>query len=640
MRTPHKLLIIAVGLLLFIVLSLSLPLAAQSSFATNTPAPTREPGAFTTNTPIPTREPAAFATNTVIPTMTPLGPAASQFNYALRLWFERDLLDVLVEQLESLEADDVDAMNAVALTQYELQRRFPGAPHDIEQRERVLQAMLNTPRGMVDMRAIVRATIEDALNNGDIVPPSSEYAGFLIEVSSATIDGRDAMDAVVHILYPANATAASQVLYEEFLMALRDDDGRYTLIISQPDLPAAPYEGIQLVRFDRLGDVNRDTLDELVLIINDGQVNERLLVLNYRNGISVDLTAPRQPIRLGSLVRWETGIESRNAPPIEVLQFRQESDVWGCLSELAVTWNYVNNRYQPTTALNSSYENQDSLACRLHENEPIFALTPLDAIGVVQGALDRYGLEAQGAERAIMVLAMLHALNGDPIRAMDTAQSIAPVDGDTESWIGNQTMTFITLIGQSGSSALDICNALATVSVNGACDVDAVLGRIFNLTTFPAEVPILEQLERMGLAAVESTTISQVGRVDRTAVQFNLAASWWAFAPRNGEFVGESIDTPDGFEDAPTMTELVAMPTADGVYMALVDENDVTGALAMIASLREDTPRLSPAIRYAEALSYDLISDRERARTRFYELWADAPDTIWGQLAGDHLEQR
>src|SRR5262245_8034066 len=72
-------------------------------------------------------------------------PAAPFERYALRLWTEQDLLDTLLRQVQMLSGGDETAALSIRLTQYEIQQRFPGAPHEPAMRGRVLQAMLAAP---------------------------------------------------------------------------------------------------------------------------------------------------------------------------------------------------------------------------------------------------------------------------------------------------------------------------------------------------------------------------------------------------------------------------------------------------------------------------------------------------------------
>src|SRR5262245_33003609 len=90
-------------------------------------------------------------------------PTAPFENYALRLWTEQDMLDTLLRQVQMLSAGDEAAALSIRLTQYEIQQRFPGAPHEPVMRGRLLQAMLAAPRGSVDMRDLVHTYLQDAL---------------------------------------------------------------------------------------------------------------------------------------------------------------------------------------------------------------------------------------------------------------------------------------------------------------------------------------------------------------------------------------------------------------------------------------------------------------------------------------------
>src|SRR5262249_7619922 len=112
------------------------------------------------------------------------------------------------------------------------QQRFPGAPHDPQTRENLLFAMLAAPRGSVDMRLVARPYIESLLN-----VPRIDYKGFLIEIQPADIDSMEPIDAVLHVRYPNSDAPA---IYEDYLMARIDNQGRYHILEASPVLPAAP----------------------------------------------------------------------------------------------------------------------------------------------------------------------------------------------------------------------------------------------------------------------------------------------------------------------------------------------------------------------------------------------------------------
>ena len=89
------------------------------------------PLTFATNTPpavLPTLP--GFATNTPQPSLESLLPETTFDRYALRLWDESALTQILLDQVQQLGPGDDDRKMAIRLIQYELQKRFPGAPRD------------------------------------------------------------------------------------------------------------------------------------------------------------------------------------------------------------------------------------------------------------------------------------------------------------------------------------------------------------------------------------------------------------------------------------------------------------------------------------------------------------------------------
>src|SRR5690606_21322858 len=158
-------------------------------------------------------------------------------------------------------------------TLFELERRFPGAPTSDAERERLIQAMLSAPRGTVDMRSVVRPWVLTQLN-ARTGQTEFEVDGFYISSQPALLNSTPPLDSVVRVVYPAEAATAGVLpLYAEFLLALRDGDGGYNLLPTAYDLPAVPYGDIARVAQIRLQDVNRDGLDEAVLLVDDGQIN-------------------------------------------------------------------------------------------------------------------------------------------------------------------------------------------------------------------------------------------------------------------------------------------------------------------------------------------------------------------------------
>lgn len=621
------------------LLSLTLPLSAQdSAFATNTPV-----RGFTTNTPEsiqPMATAPMIATNTLEPSPTPIGPAAGLSNYALRLWLERDMLNLLMDQIAIIDADDIDSQRAIQLIQYELEFRFPGAPRNIEDRGKLVHAMINAPLSTVDMQSVVRPYIENAINN-DLIE-DGQFEGFTIEIMPANLDAGNVDDAVIHILYPDPLIDA--VRYEDYVFALGDTEGMYRFTPTGFNPPIVPYNGIQSITLDRLADVNDDGVDELALIVDDGDLNKQLYILGYRGGNTVDLTRAGETLRFGELVDWNTREDEDNdAPPIVTKLYQLASEKWSCISELEVTWQYQGNFYRPTVAFNENFDNQTSFECTMAEAEPLFAMTAISASQLITNELIQYGSLVNRTDRAVMTLAMLYALDGQVDLARETAIAAQSVDPEVDSWVGLQSELFLEMIREPQNTAFDICVALSEADHGevGACDVQSLLGRVFDEATFADDIPIVSQLEQIGLTVDETIVISDVGRAERTAVYFGFkSGGWWAFLANNGAYTASQIPIPAGFEEIVTERNFINVPQT--VYAALLSDNDPAGVLNIIETIRVANPNLpfSEGFRFIETLSNDVLGNREVARIGYYNVWDAFPESIWGQLASRHIELR
>lgn len=626
--------------------------SAQSGFATNTPA--ADAAEETPATPEAPSQPVIFATNTpdapadaqspVIPARDIRTPEASLFNYALRQWFESDLLDRIYEQIDTLNAGDTQAARALQISLYELERRFAGAPRTLAARQTLIEAMFDAPAGTVDMRSIVRPYIEAKLNdrNGET---QFEVDGFFIAVQPALLDSTPPLDAVVRVVYPAEAAGSDiQPLYEDIILATTGTAGTMSVLPVDYDLPAVPFGNVERMSLLRVQDVNRDGLDEAVIIVDDGMVNERMLILGVRAGTASNLVQPGQDIRLGQQLEWDVDNEDNPSPELRILHYREESTPpdFPCLSQIPVTWAYSNNYYRPSTADNDRYELQDSLGCTLHDAEPFFTREPAEGIQEISDALNQYSITAPGAERALMTLAMLYTLDGQIDMARQTAQSVLPAGDPSQSWAGQQSTALLDALSVQANTALDVCEALVIASDEPACEVDEVLERFFTLITLNADEELIPQLENYGFPIEMTAPVSQVGRADRTVVLFDIEDSgWWGFArTRTGEYVAERAESPLPEPVTTVNTPVIAAPP--NAYTELVINDDPRSALALIETTERNNPGapLAPDARYLIALSNDLIGNRDAARQGYYNLWSAAPETIWGQLAADHLELR
>lgn len=279
------------------LIAVVIPINAQDGvFATNTPvgdgssdsSDDSAPMLFATNTPVGSNA------DTVSEVTISTAPQAPLFNYGMRFWLEDDFVEMALSQVEMLEAGDDDAQLAVNILLYELEERFPSAPTNPEQRLQLINAMINAPLGSLDMRPIVRPFIQSIIdaNPGEFL---IEVEGFQIALTPANLDGAGEFDRVVNVSYVADDV----VRYEEFLMAIANDSGSYTLLPMSYELPAVPFSGINSVTMEFLRDVNADTLDELVLRVNDEHVSERFFIIQHRNGHAVDLVDPALQLQIG-----------------------------------------------------------------------------------------------------------------------------------------------------------------------------------------------------------------------------------------------------------------------------------------------------------------------------------------------------
>lgn len=639
---------VGLGGLLWLALG-AVPQSAQGVFATNTPAQasaTRPPvtlGAPPSNALFATNTPAVARTSRPVlasPTPRPSGPVLTAFNYSLRQWLERDLVNLALEQISALGIGDVDLAQAIQVTLYELERRYPGAPTDVGQRRQMIDAMLAAPAGAIDMRAVVRPLIEMELNT---MPDAGQFSvgAFDVSVSPANLDNDSVRDAVLHI----SANDDAGVLYDEFVLARGTGRG-FDLFPTQYDLFAVPFGDLVSVALREIGDVNNDGLDEVVLVVDDGAVNQRLFILGARNGVAIDLTEPGEEIRFSEIVNWPTNSTGNEAPVLNVLTNRVESEApdWQCVSQQPLNWMYERNFYRASAPnLNTRFEQVDSLGCTLATAD-LFALGPSEAIEIVELALVDYGFEAAGVERALMTLAMLYTLEGrlEDARGAVLAAGNANVLPAAETWLQEQTLAFESALGISSNTAFDICVALAAASEAPACDIDALLARELGVLDLDASGALLPQLADAGFNVVDSVTISEIGRAERTVIRFDIAgAGWWAFVPnRDGGFDIEAAQQPQRFDTSAPEAPRLRVP--ESALDALFVGDDPANTLNIINNLRADNPSrdFTPDGLFVLALSYELTGAREDARLTYYDAWARYPDTIWGQLAAQHLDVR
>lgn len=611
-------------------LSVVIPITAQGSFATNTPAGQANTEAVDTN-------PLLFATNTPSSSTSLAEPQDLLFNYALRFWLETDFVDFVFSQIAQLDADDTQAQLAVNVLLYEMTARFPDAPNDPAQRIQLIEAMINAPIGSLDMRSILFPFIQNTIDstpNSDII----EAEGFTITLMPANLNGDANLDRLVHILYVQD----EQIRYEEYLLAVANDNGSFTLLDTSYDSPTVPFNNINSVSVEYLADVDADTLDELVLRVDDGQASERFYIIEARNDRAFDLVDPDLELRVGRVINWAVEGDSRGAPDLVVFEEVAVSSYpdWNCNSQIEYTWRLDRNLYRRFLDLNERFTNIDSLGCTLAEAD-LFAIPAVEAIGIVENALLTYGFDDPSTNRALMTLSMLYILNGRLDDARNTAQSIITA-GNDESWESQQARALITASSAAGNTALDICQALAIASEFPACDMNAVLGNILETLELSTEEDLITQLENMGLPILNIFTVSEIGRADRTVVQFALAdTEWWGFYDgRQGTYLVEPAETPSSILTSPRPeTELNAPQSAFDTL--LLDDNPAT-TLTIIQNSLRNNPNLpiAPSTIYIQALANELTGRRDEARAGYYTVWEEYSDTIWALLASEHLELR
>lgn len=581
-----------------------------------------------------------FVTNTPAPP-DPLRavPDAAVDQYALRLWTEPQLINVLTSQLERLVNGDTAQEAAIRYTLYELERRFPQAPRSQEQRAALLDLMLAAPRGALDKRSIVRPYLVLKMDERiSEINPNTENTltidNFLVQTVPFNLNGDDEPDALVTVRYPAEAVTPEEIRYKDFWLAEAVAENGFRLPPSSPSLPAAPFNEIEDIQILRADDVNGDTLDELAITVDRGGLNDEILIYGWRNGQVSSLVAPDQSILYGEFIDWDS-------PTLNVAQYRQESERWDCISRLPVQWRWETNFYRLAEPLNPTYSTLGTVGCALHRAEPIFSRPFAEGIEVVSAIVNDGGLNPTGTNAGGMALAMLYLLDGQRSAAEEqTASLLQRADSDPE--LAQQIDIFASTAGQDDVSPAEVCAALLFFDQNGPCNMDQVIERILRDTPIPRESDLEAQLEARGLPVLEIVTVSQIGRADRQVVNFNLiGSSWWAFAPTDPvAWVSEITEPPVAFADATLPAALIQPPAA--AYEALFERNDPVRVLTVLenALLQNPDAPFSAEARFMQALSYDLSGDRPAARQAYYNLWVEFSSSAWGQLAGAHLERR
>lgn len=578
-----------------------------------------------------------FVTNTPRPSpVAAITADAPADQYAVRMWTESALVETLIGQVIQLAGGEAEQEAAIRLTLYELNRRFPDAPRNIEDRNRLLEAMLTAPAGTVDLRIAARPYVVERLDDSLLESGDVTVDNFRVIASSVNFNGDGITDALLHIIYPADIER--EPLYNDFVPVLGTEAGIFELPPGVEAIPAAPYADIEAVMLTRGGDLNQDTRDEFALTITTDALNDELRIFGLRSGAVVDLVLPGAPLRYGEINIWP-----EDGRTLAVAEYRLASERWQCVSALDVTWQWERNFYRPASELNAAYEPLPSVGCQVAAEEPLYVQSVENAIEAVEAALDDTSLFRRGADRAGMALAMLYLLAGEEGQAGDQAAGLLE-QLDENDWLRTQLNAFTVAAAEPDANPITVCAALEEAARSAfndetvaACDVDQVLQQFFVENPIPLDANLVDALEALGLPVQQTVTVTQVGFLPRQVVDFALpGAGWWSFAPTGDEvFVPTPTDPPVETITTITTAEPASVPQA-ALDALLVDDRPADALTAL-----ENVSRpLSVQAQYVQALAYDLTGNRTAARRAYYDLWVNFPGSVWGQLAGAHLERR
>ncbi len=585
--------------------------------------------------PLATNTPSLFATNTPPPpAIIPETPSAPQENYALRLWSEPGMVELLARQVRQLGGEDEAAL-VVQITQTELARRFPNAPSTPRERAALLATMLAAPPGQVDMRSLYYRFLEDTLSAAGVPLNAAgvfELDGWRFELIPVNVDNRPPIDAVIHSRYPAQpAGFGGGLRYEDYVFVGSPSPGAYRVFRPEVPYPAAPLGAQTGMTLYSVGDVTGDGSDDLALLVESGALNQRLHIFGWRGDGVSDLIAPGTQALVGQIVEW-TPAASRFTAEV----YRVESPRWGCRSEQTVAWTLSLNYFRPQDA-SSGFVNQPTMACTLVQAEPIFGRPLPDAISYLE-SLIAAAPDDPAVERVRVGLGVLYGLAGQA----EAARSA--VSGINSAALRPQIDALTAAVASSAPPA-QVCAAVVSAAEtreSALCDIDALLTRLLTEMPLRRDAPISQQLAERGIEVLDQVTIQQLGRLDRPAVRFDLAGvQWWAFAPLDPDaYRAERISAPPGFETPPASD----LP-ADSIPAQALDAfaaGDLAGTLLALDNAARAAPGTMPTLGHVflRALCQELLGDRAAARSGYYALWRDHPASIWGQLAAAHLERR
>lgn len=558
-----------------------------------------------------------FATNTPRPP-DPLAvsPNLSAERYALRLWSAPQLIEVFISLLG--KSDDYDELNdAVQLMQYELAWRFPNMPQDTITRQRLFTAMLNAPRGIADMRGVARPLVLAALQTGQT------DLFHIHEVANLNMDGDGFADMVYQVRYPADD--AQPALYLDYVIIRKNANGQLLLAPMPDDVYAAPYQDVLGLDLLATGDYTGDGLDEVLLQLDRDGGNNRLVVYGWRNGQIADLAV--SPIEFGDVVSLSSGL-------LQVVRYEVESEKWGCYRSKGVNWVWSSNFFRPVEDTNPAYLQLNTIGCQIVAAQPIYEKSPDEALSVIQEILTSHSSDEAGYAQATLTIAMLEWLNGQQSDAslrvigLSNTPSLSP---NVQRQIG----IFQEAIAQNLSPII----ACGELTPNGVCDIDQLIARLLAENPISRVGDVQAQLELLGLPIQSLVNVSQVGRADRLVATFAITgASQWAFAPLNEQtYVVEKLTTTTTNNETPQFSNIPIT-----AWRALLVNDDGISALNIMDNVIRQNPTLAnlPEVQYFRAFCFDVIGNRPNAVNGYYQLWVNAPDSLWGRLAGAHLESR
>ncbi len=294
--------------------------------------------------------------------------------------------------------------------------------------------MLAAPLGTVDLRPVIRPYIEAALNS---LKPSFDtstsisYQNFSITIVPANLDGRAGKGAVVFASYlPDNGNPA----FRDVALALIDARGIYRVPQTQSPYPVI---GTTLYSSALVDNLNGDGINELSLTISvPGEVNGRFYIYGWRNGTVTNLVEPGKQV---SYVGTPQNLPDGTGFTVE--EYRLEDPVWNCFGSRTVTWRWQNNFFRSPATM-PDFEPRNTLACRLSAVEPLFQISPSDALRTL-GNLTAQATpdDTEAAGRAAVMAAMFNVLDNKPDVALQQISQLS-TGAQPGTWLDEQVQAF------------------------------------------------------------------------------------------------------------------------------------------------------------------------------------------------------